>query len=82
MIKANMSKRYSAMLKAICISLNGESGNGMRGMIGMQGIRVEVQGIMELMGRIRVGIQGIAVGKTKVRVREYFCNGLFTKSDL
>ena len=57
MIKANMSKRYSAMLKAICISLNGESGNGMRGMIGMQGIRVEMQGIMELMGGIRVGMR-------------------------
>ena len=26
--------------------------------------------------------QGIGVGKTKVRVSEYFCNGLFTKIDL
>ena len=37
---------------AICKSGNGESGNGMRGMIGMQGIRVGMQGI-------RVGMRGI-----------------------
>ena len=57
MIKANMSKRYSTMLKAFCISLNRESGNGMRGMIGMQGIRVEMRGIMVLLRGTRVGMR-------------------------
>ena len=47
---------------AICKSGNGESGNGMRGMIGMQGIRVEMQGIGVGMRGIRVGMQGIRVG--------------------
>ena len=46
---------------AICKSGNGESGNGMRGMIGMQGIRVGMQGI-------RVGLQGIGVGMWGIRV--------------
>ena len=47
---------------AICKSGNGESGNGMRGMIGMQGIRVGMQGIGVGMRGIRVGMQGIRVG--------------------
>ena len=34
------------------------------------------------MREIMVGMEGIGVGKTKVRVREYFCNGLFTKTYL
>ena len=37
--------------------------------------------MMEMWG-IMVGMQGIGVGKTKVRVREFFCNGLFTKTYL
>ena len=47
---------------AICKSGNGESGNGMKGMIGMQGIRVGMQGIGVGMRGIRVGMQGIRVG--------------------
>ena len=47
---------------AICKSGNGESGNGMRGMIGMQGIRVGMQGLGVGMRGIRVGMQGIRVG--------------------
>ena len=39
-------------IKAICKSRNGESGYGMRGMIGMRGIRVGMWGI-------RVGMRGI-----------------------
>ena len=87
----------------------GEPGNGMRGIMEMQVIRVGVRGIrvgkqgirmamwaimvgmqgmgvgicrMRAMRGIRVGMQGRWVGKTKVRVHEYFCNGLFTKTDL
>ena len=30
---------------------------------------------------IRVGMQGIGVGKTDLKVREYFCNGSFTKTN-
>ena len=44
--------------KAICKSQNGESGNGMRGMVGMREIKV---GIMGMQG-IRVGMWGIRVG--------------------
>ena len=40
---------------------NGESGNGMKGMMGTLGIRVEAQGI-------RVGMRGIMVGMRKIRV--------------
>ena len=47
---------------SICKSGNGESGNGMRGMIGMQGIRVGMQGLGVGMRGIRVGMQGIRVG--------------------
>ena len=50
---------------AICKSWNGESWNGMRGMMGMQGIKVGMQrirvGMMEIRG-IRVGMRGIGVG--------------------
>ena len=43
--------------------------------MGMWGIRVGMRGMT-------VGMQEIVVGKTEVGVREYFCNGLFTKIDL
>ena len=41
---------------------NGESGNGMKGMMGTLGIRVEAQGIMVGMRKIRV------VGMRRIRV--------------
>ena len=49
---------------------------GIRGMIGMREIRMGMQGIMVGTRGIRVGMRGIGVGKTKVRVREYFCDDL------
>ena len=69
---------------------------GVRGIIvGKQGIRMAMWGIMvgirgmgvgicrmRAMRGIRVGMRGRWVGKTKVRVHEYFCNALFTKTDL
>ena len=53
----------SLNLKNICKSRNGESGNGMKGMMGMQKIRVGMQRIRrgEMQG-IMVGMQGIEVG--------------------
>ena len=47
----------------ICKSQNGESGNGMKGMMGMSGIRA---GMMGMRG-IRVGMQGIRVGMMGMR---------------
>ena len=50
---------------AICKSRNGESGNGMWGMMGMRGIRVgmmEMRGIRVGMWRIRVEMRGTRVG--------------------
>ena len=41
---------------AICKSRNGELGNGMRGMVGMQGITVGVMGMRGMRG-IRVGMR-------------------------
>ena len=73
---------HSTFQWAICKNRNGESGNGMRRMMRMQGIRAVMRGIMVGMRGIRVGIQGIVVGKTKLRAREYFSNDLFTKTDL
>ena len=56
---------------------DGNSGND--GNAGSQDGNAGSQGGM---GGIRVGMQGIGVWKTEVRVREYFCNGLFTKTNL
>ena len=43
--------------------------------MGTRGVRVGMWGV-------GVGMQGAGVGKTKVRVREYFCNCLVKKTDL
>ena len=57
----------------------GNDGNlGIR--MGMRRIRVGMQGIRVRMWGIRVAVQRMGMGKTKVIVREYFCNGLFTKT--
>ena len=48
-------------IKSICKRWNGESGNVMRGMMEMQGIRIGMWGIVVGMQEIRVGIQGIGV---------------------
>ena len=53
--------RIQLSLLAICRSRNGESGNGMRRMMGTRGIRVKTRGI-------RVGTQGIKVGMWGIRV--------------
>ena len=45
---------------AICKSRNGESGNGMRGMMGTRGIRVGTR-------RIKVEIRGMGVGMLVTR---------------
>ena len=50
-----MSQFLMYMVLAICKNRNGESGNGMRGMMGKQGIRM---GTWE----IRLGTRGIKVG--------------------
>ena len=47
---------------AICKRRNGGLGNGMRGMMRMQVIRVGMQGIRMGMWGIRVGMQEIRVG--------------------
>ena len=57
--------RSNTLFVAICKSLNGESGNGMKGMMGIQGTRVGIRGIrvgMREIWRIRVGMMGIRVG--------------------
>ena len=46
---------------AICKSQNGDVGNGMRGMMGTQGIKVGMR-------RIRVGMQEIRVGNARNQV--------------
>ena len=48
--------------EAICWSRNGELGNGTRGMMGTQGIRVGTRGIRVGKQGIRVGMWGIKVG--------------------
>ena len=55
---------------------NGESGNGMRGImvtreirVGRLGIRVGTQGITVAMRGIQVGMRGIRVGMQGIRVR-------------
>ena len=48
---------------AVCKSWNGESGNGMKGMMGTRGIRVGTWGIRVGSQGIRVGTWGIKVGK-------------------
>ena len=53
---------------AICKSRNRESGNGMRGMMGMREIRVRTRRIRVGMRGIKVGMQGIRVGMWGIRV--------------
>ena len=52
----------------ICKSRNGESGNGMRGTMGMRGIRVETRGIRVGTRGIKVGMRGIRVGMREIKV--------------
>ena len=70
----NLKFRFVRKELAICKSRNEESENGMRGMIGIRGIRVgmrrirvgmwEMRGIRMGMQGIMVGMRGIGVGKT------------------
>ena len=60
------TKIHSAV--AICKSQNGESGNGMGGMMEMRGIRVGMQEFRVGMRGIRVGMQEIKVGMREIRV--------------
>ena len=56
---------------AICKSRNGESGNGMRGMMGTSGIRVgtrEIRVGARGMGVEMLGMRGIKVGMRIIRV--------------
>ena len=53
---------------AICKSRNGESGNGMRGMIGTRGIRAGTRGIRVGTRGIKVGMRGIRVGMQGIRL--------------
>ena len=53
---------------AICKSRNEESGNGMKGMIRMRGIKMGMQGIGEGMRGIRVGMMEIRAGMMGIRV--------------
>ena len=48
--------------RAICKTWNGESGSGMRRMMGTWRIRVGTRGIKVGMWKIRVGIRGMGVG--------------------
>ena len=57
------------LITAICKSQNGESGNGMRLMMGTQGIRMGTLGIRVRTWVIRVGTRGIKVGMREIRVR-------------
>ena len=50
---------------AICKSWKGKSGNRMRGMMGMQGIRVGIMGIR----RIGAGMRGIRLEMPEIRVK-------------
>ena len=47
------------LVLAICKNRNGESGNGMREMMGMRGIRVRMMGMGVGLRGIRVGMQVI-----------------------
>ena len=59
---------------AIFKSRNGESGNGMKGIMGMRGIRVGMREIGVGMRRIRVGVMGIRLGKREIRVGMWVIN--------
>ena len=60
--------------KAICKSRNGESGNGMRGMMGMWGISVGMMGMKGIKVGM-MGMQGIAVGMWGIRVEMRWIGG-------
>ena len=53
---------------AICKSQDGESGNGMRGMMGMSEILMEMWGIKVVTQGIKVGMRGIRLGTWGIRV--------------
>ena len=55
-------------LKDYSHSRNGESGNGMREMMGTWAIRVETRGIRVGKQEIKVGMQGIRVGMRGIGV--------------
>ena len=61
----NSKKGY--LEQAICKSRNGELGNGMRGMMGTQGIRVGERGIRVVTWRSKVGTREISVGMRGMR---------------
>ena len=63
---------YTLVTLAISKSWNGKSGNGIRGMMGMRGTRVEMMGIrvgMIGMMVIRAGMWGIGVEMQGIGVR-------------
>ena len=62
----NSKKGY--LEQAICKSRNGELGNGMRGMMGTQGIRMGERGIRVVTWRSKVGPRGIRAGMWGIRV--------------
>ena len=71
-IEIDCKTKEKTFFEAICKSRNGESGNGLRGMMGTQAIKVGTRGIrvgirgmgmgMRGMRGIRVGMRGIGVG--------------------
>ena len=66
-----MTKRMSSFVisAAVFTGRNGESGNEMRGMMGMREIRVGMWGAMVRMRGIRVGMREIGVGMQGMGVR-------------
>ena len=56
---------YIKLDSAVCKSRNVESGSGMKGMMGMRGIRVGMRGIRVGMMGIRVGMRGIGESRKK-----------------
>ena len=67
-MKKLMNIRLKQEVKpAICKSQNGESGNGMRGMMGTRAIRVGKQRIKVGMRWTRVGMRGMGVGMLGMR---------------
>ena len=58
---------------AVCKSRNGESGNGMRGMMETWRIRVGTRGIRMRTQAIRVGTRGIKVAMGGIRESGWEC---------
>ena len=59
---------FNGRFMAVCKSRNGESGNGMKGMMGMRVIRVGMRGIGVGMRGIGLGMRGIRVGMMGIMV--------------